>query len=48
MNLTEELLNEVALSGVAFEDSRIKYVEIQMDAFTWEAIKAWKRQRESD
>ena len=35
-----ELLAEVGGAGVAFEDERVDYVEIQIDRETWEAIKA--------
>lgn len=35
-----ELLEDVAVSGVAFEDPRIKYVEVQLDRSTWDDIQA--------
>lgn len=36
------LLIEVANSGVAFEDPRIGYVEVQIDRDVWDRIQAVK------
>ena len=33
-----ELLLDVADAGVAFDDERLKYVEVQIDRATWDAI----------
>jgi hypothetical protein len=33
------LLRDVADSGVAFEDPRIHYVEVQIDTVTWQEIR---------
>lgn len=41
----EEMLNEVSLSGVAYE--ALRYVEVQIDRDTWEAILAWRRERDA-
>lgn len=35
-----DLLREVADSGVAFEDPRIRYVDVQIDGDTWDEIRA--------
>ena len=34
------LLRDVAESGISFEDERIKYLEVQIDRETWQAIRA--------
>lgn len=36
-----DLLREIAGSGVSFEDSRIKYVEVQIDRGDWEELQAF-------
>lgn len=33
------LIGAVAASGVAFEDPRLDYIEVQIDRTTWEALK---------
>jgi hypothetical protein len=33
------LLGEVAASGVAFQDDRLDYVEVQVDVDTWRNVK---------
>lgn len=38
IEILEELLEDVATSGVTFSDPRLSYVEIQMDAHLWETI----------
>jgi hypothetical protein len=45
-----QMLDEVAGAGVVFEDERIKYVEVQINRPTWDAIQAWKQRntREED
>jgi hypothetical protein len=37
-----DLLRDVATSGVAFEDPRIDYLEVQIDRDTWEALAAYR------
>lgn len=37
------LLDEIAGAGVAFEDPRVKYVEVQIDTVTWNEIKEYRR-----
>jgi hypothetical protein len=41
MSAVEAWLREVAESGVAFEDERVRYVEVQIDRRTWLDIQAW-------
>lgn len=36
-----ELLREIAASGIAFEDERVRYIELQIDADTWYRFKAY-------
>lgn len=36
----DELLLEVAQSGVEFDDPRIDYVTVQIDRVTWDALRA--------
>jgi hypothetical protein len=33
------LIREVAASGVAFQDDRLNYVEVQVDVETWRAVR---------
>lgn len=34
-----DLLEEIASSGVAFEDDRLRYLDVQIDRDTWEKLK---------
>lgn len=36
-----ELLEDVAASGVAWDDSRLAYVDVQIERPVWEALRAW-------
>jgi hypothetical protein len=37
-----DLLRDVATSGVSYDESRVRYVEVQIDRDTWEALAAYR------
>lgn len=41
----EELLRDVASSGVELDDERLRYVVVQIDRQTWEALIRWRDER---
>ncbi len=47
-SLADELLHEVACSGALMIDKRLDYVEVQIDAETWEEIQRWEESRLRD
>lgn len=38
----EDLLRDIANSGVELEDERLRYVTVQIDRPTWEALRRWR------
>lgn len=41
LRVAEELLREVAGSGVELEDPRLRYVTVQISRETWERVRAY-------
>lgn len=44
-NNAESLLQQVACSGVEFDDNRVGYVTVQIDRDVWEQLRAYKGDR---
>lgn len=44
-SIMEELLRDVASSGVELDDERLRYVVVQIDRQTWEALIRWRDER---